>query len=172
MTCIDKGLNRFHIHTYTYIFCCLAFVTIVTEYWAFRRTCSVETGPTVVVGIVQHQHNGWSWSFRSWCAMCGNSSGCSSAGSCGASSCGGSGCGSCCGRDFSDSDRFSHSGVHAFQDHFSSSVLWLALCDVMDSVRFGWMVCEGGEVDSQARWQTNKSEIHKASFHSKYSRWI
>lgn len=132
----------------------------------------METGPTVVVGIVQYQHDGWSWSFRSWRTMCGDSSGCSSTGGCGASSCGGGGRSGCSGRDFSDSNRFSHSVIHGFQDHFSSSVLWLVFCDVMDCVRFGWMVCEGGEeVGSQARW-LNKSEIHKARFHSKYSRWL
>lgn len=127
---------------------CINMWVLSQRHWA--RTCSVESGPAVVVGVVQHQHNGWSWFFRSWCMLCSDSSGCSDAGSRGASSCGDGS--SCSGGNCSGGNGLSHTGLNGFQDHFGSSVLWLVFCDVLDREHFGRMVWEGREEECcQAR---------------------
>lgn len=80
------------------------------------RTSSVERGPTVVVGVVQNEHNSWSGVFQRWRMLCCDRRGCSGSGSRGASS-GGGGGGSCRGWKSSGGIGLSRSPVNGLQDH-------------------------------------------------------
>lgn len=104
------------------------------------RTCSVERGPTVVVGVVQNEHDSWSGFFQRWRMLCCDRSGCSGTGSCGACSRGGGS--SCRGWKCSGGIGLSHSPINGLQDHFRSPVLRLVFCDVVDREGFSSRVWE------------------------------
>lgn len=88
-------------------------------------TCSVQTGTTVVVGVVQQQHNGWSSSFRG----CRGDSRSAAACSCHVRSGGGGGGGGATGGNGScrGCNRWTGGGLHRFQDLFRSLMVFCGL---------------------------------------------
>lgn len=138
MTCKIMALNQFHIFVSVGIYaflCCYVFtaLTACTRYLRhWKGTCSVESGSTVVVGVVQHQHNGWSWCFWNWWVFWNNSSRWN--GACSRHFCGGGS--SCSGGNANGAIGLSR----GFQDNFGSSILWLFFWAMMHCECFGKMV--------------------------------
>lgn len=133
-------LSRKALHTLSHCKAMYFFQTSTTRNMYY--TCSVERGPAVVVGVVQQQHNGWSWPLRGGSTLRGDGGVCGGAGGrgAGAYSCG---CG-CSGGSCSAVHRFSHSGFKCFQDHFTYSILRLALLHMVDCVRSRRMIWKDG----------------------------
>lgn len=170
MTCLNTGLNRFHTHTFLGNVKRHAYLLLYwplslqsqpeIEYWVYSWgrilacTGSVKNGPAVVVGVVQQQHNGWSWSLISCWTLSGDGSGCSSWRSSGGGSCG-CGCGGSCG-----GGGISRS---SFQYHFSTSVLRLAFLDMMDCVGFGRVVYEGRRGSCEWDQEIKQARIYNST---------
>lgn len=117
-----------------YIFTALTACTRYLRHW--KGTCSVESGSTVVVGVFQHQHNGWSWCFWNWWVFWNKSSrwiGAYSRHCCG-------GCSSCSGGNANGAIGLSNSVLRGFQDNFGCSILWLFFWAMMCCECFGIVV--------------------------------